>query len=68
LPSEPHENEINKDEVRDTIRKTKKRKTPGSGEITTEAIKAGGESMIDMLHKMFNVIWRLEKTPSELLK
>jgi len=68
MPSEPHENEINKDEVRDTIRKTKKRKTPSSGEITTEAIKAGGESMVDMLHKMFNVIWRLEKTPSELLK
>jgi len=66
LPSGPHENEINKDEVRSAIRKMKKKKTPGSDEITTEVIKAGGDSMVDMLHKIFNVIWRSEMTPSEL--
>jgi len=65
LPSGPHENEINKDEVRSAIRKMKKKKTPGSDEITTEVIKAGGDSMVDMLHKIFNVIWRSEMTPSE---
>jgi len=67
LPSGPHENEINKDEVRSAIRKMKKKKTPGSDEITTEVIKAGGDSMVDMLHKIFNVIWRSEMTPSEFI-
>ena len=30
-----------------------------------EVIKAGGENMVDMLHKIFNKIWSCEKTPQD---
>jgi len=67
LPSEPYENEINKDEVRNAvITIDEEEETPDSDKITTEEIKAGGESMVNMLHKMFNVIWRSEDTTNSL--
>ena len=39
----------------------KRRKAPGYDKITTEVIKAGGETMVDILHKIFNTTWTTEK-------
>jgi hypothetical protein len=65
IQTEAHipEPEVSKDEVRTSIRKMKMRKAPGSDEITTEVIRAGGEKMVDMLCKIFNIIMATNKTP-----
>jgi len=60
--------DISKEEVRDALKKMKCRKSPGIDEITTEVIKAGGKKMIDMLHKIFNLAWRAERTPQDFSK
>jgi hypothetical protein len=46
----------------------KQRKIPGYNKITTETIKAGGEKMVNILHKIFNTIWVSEKTPQDFSK
>ena len=56
---------ISIEEVNSAVKKMKKRKAPGSDEITTEVIKSGGAKMIEMLHKIFNLIWTSEKTPAD---
>ena len=53
---------ITKDEITKTNKNLKNRKSPGFDNITAEAIKTGGESMINMLHKIFNKILSEEKT------
>jgi len=43
-------------------------KAPGADEIAVKVIKAGGEEMIDLLHKIFNKILSTEKTPDDFSK
>ena len=63
-----HFPKITSEEIKIAIKKMKNRKAPGADEITIEVIKAGGEKMIDMLHKIFNLILSSEKTPSDFSK
>ena len=60
--------DITKEEISSAIRKMKNRKAPGADEITTEVIRAGGEKMIHMLHKIYNQILKTEKTPTDFSK
>ena len=59
---------ITKEEIKSAIRKMKNRKAPGSDEITAEVMKAGGETMIELLKKIFNKILTSEKTPADFSK
>ena len=51
------DSEISREEIHKAIKKVKNKKAPGFDSISIEAINAGGEKMIDALHKIFNTIW-----------
>ena len=53
---------ISKDEVEKAI---SRRKAPRYDKISWEVLKAGGQTIIDILHKIFNSIWSQEKTPED---
>jgi len=53
--------EITKDEVIQAIKKLKNGKSPGVDNIPGELIKYGGESMINVMFKLFKQIWRMWK-------
>ena len=38
---------------------------PGYDKISSKVLKAGGQSIIDILYKIFNSIWSQEKTPED---
>jgi hypothetical protein len=42
-----------------TIAKLKKYKSPGSDQITTEGIQAGGETLVSVIHKL--IVFRIWK-------
>ena len=52
-----HIEDINKEEIRKAIRGMKNRKSPGIDIVTSEALKAGGEPMIGMLHKILSKLF-----------
>ena len=56
---------ISKDEVKKVISRLKRRKAPGYDKISSEVLKAGGQTIIEILHKIFNSIWSQEKTPED---
>ena len=56
---------ISKDEVKKAIIRLKRIKEPGYDKISSEVLKAGGQSIIDILYKIFNSIWSQEKTPED---
>ena len=60
--------EISKDDIKAAIRRMKTRKSPGIDNLTTEVIKAGGNTMVDMLYKIYGVVWKEEKTPKDFSK
>ena len=60
--------EIDKSEIIKAVRKLKNRKAPGVDVITAEAIKTAGQPMVDMLHKIFNLVWNSGKTPKDWAK
>jgi hypothetical protein len=48
-------------EVEIAIAKFKKYKLPGSDQILAELIKAGGEILLSVIHKLINSIWNKEE-------
>ena len=50
------DSEITKKEIQEAMTKVKNKKVPGLDSVTIKAIKAGGEKIIDALHKLFNTI------------
>ena len=57
-----------KEEITAVMKKMKSQKSPGLDQITHLKFKAGGEAMIDMLHKIFDTAWKQEKTPQDFSK
>jgi hypothetical protein len=48
-------------EVEISIAKLKKYKSPGSDQILAELIKAGGETLVSVIHKLITSIWNKEE-------
>ena len=62
------EADITKEEIIAAMQKMKRRKTPVVDLLTLEVITAGGDKMIDVLHKICNAVWRDEETPKDFSK
>ena len=43
----------------------KSRKAPRADSISAEVLRTGGDEMINVLHMLFNKIWRKENPPLE---
>jgi hypothetical protein len=43
----------------------KKYKSPGSDQIPTELIQAGGEILLSEIHKLVNCVWNKEELPDQ---
>jgi hypothetical protein len=52
-------------EVKIAIAKLKRYKSPGSDQIPTELIQAGGEILRSQIHKLINFIWNKEDLPDQ---
>jgi hypothetical protein len=52
-------------EVEIAIAKLKKYKSPGSDQILTELIQAGGEMLLSAIHELINYIWNKEELPDQ---
>jgi hypothetical protein len=52
-------------EVEIAVAKLKKYKSPGSDEIPTELIQAGGEILLSVIHKVINSVWDKEELPDQ---
>jgi hypothetical protein len=52
-------------EVEIAIAKLKKYKSPGSDQIRTELIEAGGEILLSAIHKLINSVWNKEELPDQ---
>ena len=62
------EPDTTKEEIIAATKKMKRGKAPGVDQITFEVLSAGGETIIDMLHKIFDIAWKQEKTPQDFSK
>jgi hypothetical protein len=47
------------------IAKLKKYKSPGSDQILSELIQAGGEILLPVIHKLINSVWNKEELPDQ---
>jgi hypothetical protein len=52
-------------EVEIAVAKLKKYKFPGSDQIPTELIQAGGEMLLSAIHKLVTSIWNKEQLPDQ---
>jgi hypothetical protein len=52
-------------EVEIAVTKLNKYKSPGSDQILAELIRAGGETLVSVIHKFVNSIWNKEKLPDQ---
>jgi hypothetical protein len=52
-------------EVEIAIAKLKKYRSPGSDQIPTELIQAGGEILLSAIHKLINSVWNKEELPDQ---
>jgi hypothetical protein len=43
----------------------KRYKSPGSDDIPTELIQAGGETLLSAINKLINSIWNKEELPDQ---
>ena len=59
---------ISIEDVREAVKKMKKKKAPGVDEITAEVLIAGGEPMIQMLHAIFTKVERDTISPKDWSK
>jgi len=50
-----------------TLSRLKKGNAVGSDNIPPEALKAGGQTSIDILYDLFNTIWKTEEIPEDWL-
>lgn len=56
---------ILQDEVISAVRKLTDGKAPGYDNVTAEELKATGETGINILHHLCNLIWRKEEFPED---
>ena len=54
-----------REEVASSVRKLNSGKAPGMDGLTAEVLKAGGNTMIDLLHRLILHYWTPESTPQE---
>jgi hypothetical protein len=47
------------------IAKLKKYKSPGSDQIPSELIQAGGEILLSAIHKLIDSVWNKEELPDQ---
>ena len=59
---------ISVEEVRECIRKLKNRKAPGICGITGEMLKAGGDVVVQWLHRIFCMAWGSGTVPADWRK
>ena len=59
---------ITRDEITSAINKLSTGKSPGIENIYSEFLKAGGETMVSILYKLFNLILETGKIPSHFKK
>jgi hypothetical protein len=52
-------------DVEIAIAKLRKYKSPGSDQIPTELIQAGGETLLSVIHKLINSIWNKKELPDQ---
>jgi hypothetical protein len=55
-------------EVDISFAKLKKYKSPGSDQIPAELIKAGGETLVSVIHKLINSFWNKEELPDQWIE
>ena len=65
---EENADEITLEEVQRSIARLKSRKTPGVCEVSGEMLKAGGEVVVEWLHRFVNRAWKSGMVPSDWRK
>uniref|UniRef100_A0A0B7BIP1 Reverse transcriptase domain-containing protein n=1 Tax=Arion vulgaris TaxID=1028688 RepID=A0A0B7BIP1_9EUPU len=60
--------EITKQEIRNALKNLKKGKAAGVDNIPAEALREGGEEMVNQLHILFNLVWDREEIPADWKK
>ena len=60
--------EITLEEIRRNIGRLKNRKAPGVCGISGEMLKAGGDIVVEWMHKIVNTAWRSGKVPGDWRK
>jgi hypothetical protein len=63
--TEPLVSELNLVEVEIPIGKLNIYKSPGTGQIPTELIRAGRETLHSEMHKLLRSIWNKEELPQQ---
>ena len=63
-----NEPEILRSEIEEAIKYLKNGKAAGIDNITAELLKNGGDSTVDLLHKLCNRVWRTGEWPSQWTK
>ena len=70
-PGEPlniNTGEITKTEIRKALASLKSGKAAGTDNIPAEALKEGGNAIVNQLHHLFNLIWKNEEIPADWKK
>lgn len=68
LSAQVDESEPSMKEIRTAILDLKNNKAPGIDEVTPEALKYGGEIIVERLHALLRLIWRSEAVPTSWKK